>query len=124
MGLEEWLLCGICLLHVLEPLRPSTTINYQAATRFIEHSLPDLTAEQKQSMQDISRREGRKSSFHEHRGSRKKRKGPSSEKHQSVRDAAREFLEKATRELLGAEDDVRGPLRNQSLDEEDLSMMS
>lgn len=25
------------------PLRPSTTLNYQAATRFIEHSLPDLT---------------------------------------------------------------------------------
>jgi hypothetical protein len=25
------------------PLRPSATLNYQAATRFIEHSLPDLT---------------------------------------------------------------------------------
>ncbi|KAJ0090781.1 hypothetical protein Patl1_12592 [Pistacia atlantica] len=25
------------------PLRPSTTLNYRAATRFIEHSLPDLT---------------------------------------------------------------------------------
>lgn len=25
------------------PLRPSTTLNRQAATRFIEHSLPDLT---------------------------------------------------------------------------------
>lgn len=38
-----------CLLNerefVLEaPLRPSTALNYQAATRFIEHSLPDLTA--------------------------------------------------------------------------------
>ncbi|CAN1802332.1 Nuclear nucleic acid-binding protein C1D, partial [Linum perenne] len=27
------------------PLRRSTTLNYQAATRFIEHSLPDLTPE-------------------------------------------------------------------------------
>ena len=27
-----------------EPLHRSTTLNYQAATRFIEHSLPDLTS--------------------------------------------------------------------------------
>nr|AFK43140.1 unknown [Lotus japonicus] len=37
------------------PLRPSTTLNYQAATRFIEHSLPDLTSEQRQNMRNISR---------------------------------------------------------------------
>ncbi|KAA8525579.1 hypothetical protein F0562_007434 [Nyssa sinensis] len=39
------------------PLRPSATLNYRAATRFIEHSLPNLTLEQKRSMRDISRRE-------------------------------------------------------------------
>ncbi|KAK1385669.1 Nuclear nucleic acid-binding protein C1D [Heracleum sosnowskyi] len=38
------------------PLRPSATINAQAATRFIEHSLPDLTPEQRQGMREISRR--------------------------------------------------------------------
>ncbi|KAL6012182.1 hypothetical protein ACLOJK_002660 [Asimina triloba] len=105
-----------------EPLRPSTTINYQAATRFIEHSLPDLTADQKQSLRDISRAEGHKSSSHDNWSGRKKRKHQSSERQQSVVEAAREFLEKAQRELLGAEIDVRGPLINQSPDEEDVLM--
>ncbi|KAJ4950438.1 hypothetical protein NE237_027270 [Protea cynaroides] len=82
------------------PLRPSTTLNYQAATRFIEHSLPDLTPDQRQSMRDISRGEEAKNKFSEGRNSRKKRKCQSSEK-QSVRAAAQEFLEKAAKELLG-----------------------
>ncbi|KAI8024520.1 Nuclear nucleic acid-binding protein C1D [Camellia lanceoleosa] len=38
-------------------LRLSTTLNNQAASRFMEHSLPDLILEQRQSMRDISRAE-------------------------------------------------------------------
>ncbi|XP_077240753.1 sas10/Utp3/C1D family [Tasmannia lanceolata] len=98
------------------PSRPSTTINYQAATRFIEHSLPDLTPEQKQSMQDISKGEVGKSSLYENRNAYKKRKYQSSNK-QSIRASAQEFLEKATRELLGAQSDLKGPLRDESSDE-------
>ncbi|KAH7847961.1 hypothetical protein Vadar_032138 [Vaccinium darrowii] len=55
------------------PLRPSTTLNYQAATRFIEHSLPDLTPDQRQSMRDISKGEGPKMKYLE-RSVHKKRK--------------------------------------------------
>ncbi|KAJ8617351.1 hypothetical protein MRB53_013537 [Persea americana] len=105
-----------------EPLRPSAKLNYQAATRFIEHSLPDLSPEQKQSMRNISRGEGAKSRLHENQSAQRKRKHPSSGKQQSVQAAAQEFLEKARRELLSATCDVNGPLRNQSSDEEDLLM--
>ncbi|XP_068648229.1 uncharacterized protein [Aristolochia californica] len=77
------------------PLRPSTTLNCHAATRFIEHSLPDLTPEQRQSMQAISRTEG----------------------------AAQVFLEKASQELLGDKElDMKGPLRDDISDDEDDSM--
>ncbi|KAE9459100.1 hypothetical protein C3L33_08994, partial [Rhododendron williamsianum] len=69
------------------------------ATRFIEHSLPDLTRDQRQSMRDISKGEGPKMKYLE-RSVHKKRKCQSSEK-QSVRAATQEFLEKAARELLG-----------------------
>eukprot|EP00262_Sarcandra_glabra_P011044 TRINITY_DN26745_c0_g1_i1.p1 TRINITY_DN26745_c0_g1~~TRINITY_DN26745_c0_g1_i1.p1 ORF type:complete len:210 (+),score=37.41 TRINITY_DN26745_c0_g1_i1:114-743(+) len=103
------------------PLRPSTTINHKAATRFIEHSLPDLTPEQKQSMREISGGKGVKSRFSEGRTAHKKRKYQSYEK-SSVREAAQEFLEKATRELIGSNSDVKGPLRNESSDEEDMLM--
>lgn len=101
-----------------EPLRPSTRINYQAATRFIEHSLPDLTPEQKRNMREISQGEGSKTRFHKNQSSDKKRKYPSSHKHQSVQAAAQEFLEKAKQELLSAAFDVKGPLRNETSDEE------
>ncbi|KAF3970387.1 hypothetical protein CMV_005916 [Castanea mollissima] len=80
------------------PLRPSATLNSQAATRFIEHALPDLTSEQKQSMRSISRGEGPTIKYLE-RSVQKKRKYQASEK-QSVQTAAKEFLEKAARELL------------------------
>ncbi|CAK9149533.1 unnamed protein product [Ilex paraguariensis] len=103
------------------PLRRSTTLNAQAATRFIEHSLPDLTPEQKQSMREISRGEGAKFKYTE-RSVQKKRKHQSSEK-QSVRTAAQEFLEKAARELLG---DNKGgfkvPLRPEDSDEDNLPL--
>ncbi|KAG9455888.1 hypothetical protein H6P81_000396 [Aristolochia fimbriata] len=103
------------------PLRPSTTLNCPAATRFIEHSLPDLTPEQRRSMRDLSRTEGAKSSFHEII-SPKKRKWQSSDT-QSVQIAAQEFLEKASRELLGAKElDMKGPLRDDSSDVEDDSV--
>ncbi|KAJ7966276.1 nuclear nucleic acid-binding protein C1D [Quillaja saponaria] len=90
-----------------EPLRPSTTLNYQAATRFIEHSLPDLTPEQRQNMRDISRGEGPKMKYLETVG--QKRKYQSSER-QSVQSAADEFLKKAARELLGNNGGMKGPL--------------
>ncbi|KAJ6853704.1 nuclear nucleic acid-binding protein C1D [Iris pallida] len=98
------------------PLRPSTTINRQAATRFIGHSLPDLTPEQRQSMREI---EGTRGRLSEHRSDPKKRKHWSSEK-QSARVAAQEFLEKAARELLGSKNcGMKGPLQNDLSDEED-----
>ncbi|KAJ6758680.1 SUN-COR STEROID HORMONE RECEPTOR CO-REPRESSOR [Salix koriyanagi] len=92
-----------------EPSRRSTTLNYQAATRFIEHSLPELTPEQRKSMRDISRGEGSKIKYME-RSTHKKRKYDTSEK-QSVKAAAQEFLEKAARELFGGNTDgFKGPL--------------
>ncbi|KAM0942770.1 putative exosome-associated factor Rrp47/DNA strand repair C1D [Dioscorea sansibarensis] len=101
-----------------EPLRPSTTLNCQAATRFIEHSLPDLTQEQRKSMRDISRGQVNRNRFDDRR-TRKKRKHQTTEI-QSVRSAAQEFLEKATQELFGSNDHgVKGPLRNETSDEED-----
>lgn len=100
------------------PLRPSTKLNHQAATRFIGHSLPDLTPEQRKSMRDISRGDGGRSRAPEKHRAKKKRKYQSSEK-PSARAAAQEFLEKAARELLSSGDcGVKGPLQNIS-DEDD-----
>lgn len=97
------------------PLRPSATLNYQAATRFIEHSLPDLTTDQRKNMREISRRKGVKSEGNVS----KKRKYLSSEK-TSARTAAQEFLEKATRELLGNDkSSFKGPLKPQDSDDDD-----
>ncbi|XP_062164089.1 uncharacterized protein LOC133870860 [Alnus glutinosa] len=100
------------------PLRPSATLNYQAATRFIEHSLPDLTPGQKQSLRNISRGEGPKIKYLES-SVQKKRKYQSSEK-QSVQTATKEFLEKAARELLGDKVGFKGPLQAEALDEDDV----
>ncbi|KAH7659862.1 exosome complex protein LRP1 protein [Dioscorea alata] len=101
-----------------EPLRRSTTLNSQAATRFIEHSLPDLTQEQRKSMRDISRGQVNRNRFDDRR-TRKKRKHQTTE-NLSVRSAAQEFLEKAAQELFGSNDHgVKGPLRNETSDEED-----
>ncbi|OAY27499.1 nuclear nucleic acid-binding protein C1D [Manihot esculenta] len=101
------------------PLRPSTTLNYQAATRFIEHSLPDLTPEQKKSMRDISKGEGTRIKYLE-RKIQKKRKYQSCEKH-SVQTATSEFLEKAARELLGDNTSgLKGPIQIDALDDDDL----
>ncbi|CAN6442076.1 unnamed protein product [Victoria cruziana] len=99
------------------PSRPSTTINYQAATRVIGHSLPDLTPDQKQSLREISGG-GHKSRTDENRRARKKRKHHSFEK-QSIRTAAQEFLEKAKRELLGEEHRFQGPFHDASSDDEE-----
>ncbi|EXB86665.1 hypothetical protein L484_013195 [Morus notabilis] len=106
------------------PVRPSTTLNFQAATRFIEHSLPDLTPEQRQSMRNISKGEGKKIKYVE-TNVQKKRKYPSTEK-KSVQTAAKEFLEKAAWELLGDNNDgFKGPLRAEtSEDEEEDQAMS
>nr|XP_043629144.1 nuclear nucleic acid-binding protein C1D [Erigeron canadensis] len=102
------------------PLRPSATLNYQAATRFIEHSLPDLTSDQKKNMREISRRE-RVNRGHSEGHVSKRRKYLSSNK-TSVKTAAQEFLEKATRELLGDEkSSFKGPLRPQDSDGDDMS---
>nr|CAD1823147.1 unnamed protein product [Ananas comosus var. bracteatus] len=90
------------------PLRPSTTLNYQAATRFIGHSLPHLTSEQRKSMRDISRGHGVRSRPSNDRA-RKKRKEAD---RPNVRLAAQEFLEKAARELFSSkESGMKGPLR-------------
>ncbi|XP_054796770.1 uncharacterized protein LOC129302119 [Prosopis cineraria] len=100
-----------------EPLRPSTTLNYQAATRFIEHSLPDLTPEQRQNMRSLSRGERPKMNNQERSG--QKRKYQSSEK-QSVQAAAKEFLEKAAREILGNNaSGIKGPIPIDISDEDD-----
>ncbi|KAK4368852.1 hypothetical protein RND71_012644 [Anisodus tanguticus] len=101
------------------PLRPSATINPQAATRFIEHSLPNLTPEQRRSMREISKGEGPRIKYVE-RLVHKKRKFP---EQQSIRTAAQEFLEKASRELLGEnQSGFKGPLQLPEGDGEDLPM--
>ncbi|XP_062196504.1 uncharacterized protein LOC133899531 isoform X1 [Phragmites australis] len=87
------------------PLRPTTTLNTQAAARFIGRSLPHLTSDQKRSMQAISRGGGRGWSGH------KRKPEPAPEK-KSVRAAAEEFLAKAAQELIGHSDSrVKGPVR-------------
>ncbi|KAL6524203.1 hypothetical protein OROMI_031298 [Orobanche minor] len=99
------------------PLRPSATMNPQAAARFIEHSLPDLSSEQKQSMRKISQGESPRINYLE-RNVQKKRKYQSYDK-QSVRSAAQEFLEKAARELLGdGKNGVKGPLQPEDSDDD------
>lgn len=101
------------------PLRPSARINPQAATRFIEHSLPDLTPEQRKNMKEISKGEGPRIKYLE-RIVHKKRKYP---EQQSVRTATQEFLEKAARELLGEnQSGFKGPLQLPEGDGEDVSM--
>ncbi|KAL1224233.1 hypothetical protein V5N11_034376 [Cardamine amara subsp. amara] len=97
-----------CIDRSKEPLRPTTVLNRRAATRFIEHSLPDLTSAQKQNIRDLSK--GEKSRIRNSATSAKKRKYQSNEKH-SVQSSAKEFLEKAARELLGNnENGLKGPL--------------
>nr|ACU19282.1 unknown [Glycine max] len=99
------------------PLRPSTTLNYQAATRFIEHFLPDLTTEQRENMRNISRGERPKTNRLGQAG--QKRKYQSSEK-PSVQAAAMEFFQKAARELLGDNSGgIKGPLQVDILDNDD-----
>ncbi|KAL9233929.1 hypothetical protein vseg_008861 [Gypsophila vaccaria] len=91
------------------PLRPSTTLNQRAASRFIEHSLPDLTSEQRKNLRAIGNSEEGGMKYSE-RNVQKKRKYQSSDT-KSVREAAKEFLEKAARELLGESNgSVKGPL--------------
>ncbi|KAL6216032.1 hypothetical protein ACLB2K_009259 [Fragaria x ananassa] len=103
------------------PLRPSTTLNHQAATRFIEHSLPDLTPEQRQNLRNISKGEGRKMKYLE-RNVQKKRKYQSPNA-QSVQSAAKEFLEKAARDLLGDDNGgIKGPLRPGFSDKDNLNL--
>lgn len=98
------------------PLRPSATINPQAAARFIEHSLPDLSSEQKKSMRGISRGEAR--GFKYMNSNLQKKRKYQSEK-QSVRSATQDFLEKAARELLGDnKNGVKGPLQPKDSDDD------
>ncbi|KAF3565749.1 hypothetical protein DY000_02011336 [Brassica cretica] len=98
-----------CMDRSKEPLRQTTVLNRQAATRFIERSLPDLTSAQKQNIRDLSI--GEQSSMTYSATTAKKRKCQSDEK-QSVQSAAKEFLEKAARELNNGdnEDGLNGPL--------------
>lgn len=80
--------------------RRTTTLNAQAATRFIEHSLPDLSTEQRCDMRDISRGLGPNRKSREDFGKKKKRKHDLAEK-QSVAAAAAAFLAEAQKELFG-----------------------
>ncbi|PKA57608.1 hypothetical protein AXF42_Ash018583 [Apostasia shenzhenica] len=99
------------------PLRPSTKINPQAATRFIEHSLPDLTLEQRKSMREISRGKGNQCRSFPSQRVKKKSKHQSSES-QSLHAAAQEFLEKAAKELFGSNNSgVKGPCRDLASDD-------
>ncbi|CAA0825204.1 Sas10/Utp3/C1D family [Striga hermonthica] len=99
------------------PLRPSVTINPKAAARFIEHSLPDLSSEQRQSMRKISQGVDQRINYLD-KNLQKKRKFQSSER-QSVRTAAQEFLEKAARELLGNnKNGVKGPFQPEDSDDD------
>lgn len=76
-----------------------------------------FSVEQKQSMRDISRGEGKKFK-HIERNPQKKRKYQSTDR-QSVQTAAKEFLEKAARELLGDnKSGFKGPLIAEASDEE------
>ncbi|KQJ95861.1 nuclear nucleic acid-binding protein C1D isoform X1 [Brachypodium distachyon] len=87
------------------PLRPTTTVNTQAAARFIGHSLSHLTADQKKSMHAISKGEGGA-------WSGKKRKMQPLPERKSVRAAAEEFLAKASQELSGYNGNgLKGPVR-------------
>lgn len=71
-------------------------------------------------MREISRREGSNRGRPEGNAS-KKRKYLSSKK-TSVKTAAQEFLEKATRELLGDDkSSFKGPLKPQDSDDDDVS---
>ncbi|KAF8035665.1 hypothetical protein BT93_C1636 [Corymbia citriodora subsp. variegata] len=96
------------------PLWPSTTLNHQAATRFIEHSLPDLTPGQRQRMRELSRGGGPKLKNYERK---RKYQSPG---YQSVQATTKEFLEKAAQELLGSHrTGFKGPLIDDSDDEID-----
>uniref|UniRef100_A0ACD5WZG2 Uncharacterized protein n=2 Tax=Avena sativa TaxID=4498 RepID=A0ACD5WZG2_AVESA len=87
------------------PLRPSTTVNTQAAARFIGRSLSHLTADQMKSMHAISKGEGSV-------WSGKKRKSQPLPERKSVRAAAEDFLAKASQELIGYNGSgVKGPVR-------------
>ncbi|CAH8321170.1 unnamed protein product [Eruca vesicaria subsp. sativa] len=106
-----------CMDQSKEPLRPTTVLNRQAATRVIEHSLPDLTSDQKQNMRDLS--QGEKSSMASSETTAKKRKYQSNEK-QSVQSNAKEFIEKAARELNGnTETGLKGPVMAAADDSDD-----
>ncbi|GLJ49190.1 hypothetical protein SUGI_1038030 [Cryptomeria japonica] len=79
--------------------RPTTKINARAATRFLEHSLPDLTPQQKSEMREISRGERSGIKSQEARGNKKKRKHDLSGR-QSVAAAAVAFLAETSKELF------------------------
>ncbi|KAL0393937.1 UNVERIFIED_CONTAM: Nuclear nucleic acid-binding protein C1D [Sesamum latifolium] len=106
------------------PLRPSATINPQAAARFIEHSLPDLSAgmglfflQERKACGKLVEERAQELKYSD-RSLQKKRKYQASEK-QSVRAAAAEFLEKAARELLGDnKNGVKGPLQPEDSDDD------
>ncbi|KAI5403872.1 hypothetical protein KIW84_051135 [Lathyrus oleraceus] len=79
--------------------------------------LLDLNKEQRQKMRNLSRGEGQKRKHGERAG--QKRKYQSSER-PSVQTAAKEFLEKATRELLGGNNGgIKGPLQIDNMSEDD-----
>lgn len=90
-------------------------------TLFVSFQLKNCLffVEQKQNMRDLSRGEGKKIK-HVERNLHKKRKYQSTDR-RSVQTAAKEFLEKAARELLGDnKSGFKGPLKAEASDEENL----
>ncbi|XP_073307902.1 uncharacterized protein [Primulina huaijiensis] len=99
------------LFDLQQPLIPK-----QLPALLIIHCLIFL---EKQSMREVIQGESRRINYLE-RNIQKKRKYQAPEK-QSVRSEAQEFLEKASRELLGDNNVTKGPLQFQSEDPEDES---
>lgn len=87
------------------PKCPSSSLDIQAASRFIEHAIPDLTEEQKKGIRDISR--GASMQSHESKHSaRKSRNLPARPikpiRTETITEAVTAFLDEAKKELLEA----------------------
>ncbi|XP_060172171.1 uncharacterized protein LOC132603228 isoform X2 [Lycium barbarum] len=92
---------------------------YQEKLQYLMDLNKACLAEQRRSMREISKGEGTRIKYVE-RIAHKKRKYP---EQRSVRTAAQEFLEKASRELLGEnQSGFKGPLQLPEGDGEDLPM--
>ncbi|KAJ7294550.1 hypothetical protein O6H91_Y251100 [Diphasiastrum complanatum] len=83
------------------PSRPTSSLNIAAANRFIEHSIPDLTTDQRKRVREVSQEKSRRLRL-EDKSDGRSRKSPKRDKKdgESVAQAAAAFLAEAQRELL------------------------